>query len=130
MAEVTLGGVLVAIGGESLGVMVRWRRMVADAVRPVIEATKDPAAEGFAEFMRGAAESLTLEAKLALVYAWQPMLQDREAQILEEATDEELEGVFTALMKHAYPLARAARPTAMTNGATPQPGTLTAKSYG
>lgn len=130
MTEVTLGGVLVAIGGESLGVMVRWRRMVADAVRPVIEATKDPAAEGFAEFMRGAADSLTLEAKLALVYAWQPSLEEHEVIILEEATDEELEAVFAALLRHAYPLARAARPTVQTNGATPQPGTLTAKSYG
>jgi hypothetical protein len=130
MPETMLGGVLVAIGGESLGVMVRWRRLVADAVRPVIEATKDPAAEGFAEFMRGAAGALTLEAKLALVYAWQPSLEEHESQLLELATDEELEGVFDALLQHAYPLARAARPTGRMNGATPPQTTPTLKSYG
>jgi hypothetical protein len=130
MAEVTLGGFLVAIGGESLGTMVRWRRMVTEAIRPVVSGVKEPGAEGFGEFVRKAAEGLTLEAKLALVYAWQPGLEEREADLLELATDAELEAAFVALIEHAYPLARAARPLAPMNGATPLPGQSTAKSYG
>ena len=128
--EITLGGYLVNIGGESLGTMVRWRRLVTEAIRPVAEGAAQPGAEGFGEFVRKAAESLTLEAKLALVYAWQPGLEHNEALILERATDDELEAAFDALIKHAYPLARAARPMAMTNGATPAPGASTSKSYG
>ena len=130
MAEVTLGGFLVAIGGESLGTMVRWRRMVTEAIQPVVSGVKEPGAEGFGEFVLKAAEGLTLEAKLALVYAWQPELKEREEELLALATDEELEAAFVALLAHAYPLARAARPLAPMNGPTPQPGQSTAKSYG
>lgn len=130
MAELMLGTIPVVIGGESLGVMVRWRRLVAEAVRPVLEATRDPAAEGFAEFMTGAAQSLTLEAKLALVYAWQPGLEEHEAHILEHSTDDELEAAFAALLRHAYPLARAVRPMGQMNGAPPPQAKSTTKSYG
>lgn len=128
--EIMLGGFLVAIGGESLGTMVRWRRMVVEAIQPVVAGVKEPGAEGFGEFVRKAAESLTLEAKLALVYAWQPGLQEREAEMLELATDDELEAAFVALLQHAYPLARAARPLAPMNGAVAGSGQSTAKSYG
>lgn len=130
MADVMLGGFLVAIGGESLGTMVRWRRLVTEAIAPVL-AGVEPGAEGFSEFITKAVEALTLEAKLALVYAWQPELQEREDELLERATDEELEAAFAALIRHAYPLAPAARPGApRTNGTAPAPGQSTMKSYG
>ena len=131
MAYVTLGGYQVAIGGESLGTMVRWRRLVVEAIAPVLAGVKEPGAEGFSEFITKAVEALTLEAKLALVYAWQPELAEREADLLERATDEELEAAFAALIRHAYPLAPAARPLApRTNGTAPAPGQSTTKSYG
>jgi hypothetical protein len=130
MQSVTIGGLSVVYGGESLGTMVRWRRLVTDAIRPGTMNEKLDGAEGFGEFVRQAAEMLTLEAKLALIYAWQPELEAREAELLEKATDEEVEAAFGALMRHAYPLAKAARPLAPMNGAAPKPGQATEKSFG
>jgi len=115
--EITVGQCHVPLGGESLGTMVRWRALVAEAVRPVTEAANQPGAEAYSEFVRAATGALTLDAKLALVLAWSPALARREAEILETSTDEELEAAFDALLRHAYPLAQAARPGAPMIGA-------------
>ena len=115
--EITLGNCHVPLGGESLGTMVRWRALVAEAVRPVVDAANQPGAEAYGEFVRKATEALTLDAKLALVLAWNPMLEGSRESILELGTDEELEAAFGALLRHAYPLAQAARPGAPMIGA-------------
>ena len=130
MSEIMLGGFAVVYGGESLGTGVRWRRLVVDAIAPFTKNNAPDGADAFGEFVRAVSALLTLEAKLALVFAWQPELAAHEADILERATDEELGAVFDALIKHAYPLALAARRGAPTNGAVTAPGQSTARSYG
>lgn len=115
--EVTLGTCIVPMGGESLGTMVRWRALVANAVVVAVDAIGQPGAEAYGEFVRIAAVGMTLDAKLALVLAWNPILESSREQILETSTDEELEAAFVALLNHAYPLAKAARPGAPMIGA-------------
>ena len=115
--EITLGNCHVPLGGESLGTMVRWRALVTEAVRTVVDASGQQGAEAYGEFIRAATGALTLDAKLALVLAWNPMLEGSRESILELGTDEELERAFAALLAHAYPLAQAARPGAPMNGA-------------
>lgn len=115
--EIKLGTCSVPLGGESLGTMVRWRALVAEAVRTVVDASGQPGAEAYGEFVRAATGALTLDAKLALVLAWNPMLENSKDAILEYSTDEELEAAFAALLRHAYPLAPAARPGAPMIGA-------------
>jgi hypothetical protein len=115
--EIMLGKCVIPLGGESLGTMVRWRALVAEAVRTVVDASGHPGAEAYGEFIRAATGALTLDAKLALVLAWNPMLENSKDSILEYGTDEELERAFAALLAHAYPLAPAARPGAPMIGA-------------
>lgn len=128
--EITLGGYSVPLGGESLGTMARWRALVAEALRPAVESLGQPGADAYSEFVRRACSTLTLDAKLALVLAWNPILAGNEAQILEQGTDEELEAAFAALVAHAYPLVPAARPGAPMNGATATPSQSTRQSWG
>jgi len=114
---ITIGGVAIEEQGASLKRRVEWRRLVEATLQPVTRSTGEQGAEHFGEYVRLAARSLSPNAKLDLILAWQPGLGDVLETMLEEGTDEELEAAFAALISAAYPLAAAARPGAPMNGA-------------
>ena len=116
---VAIGGVPIEVLGGSLRRRVEWRRAMEATLAPVTRSTGEPGAEHFGEYVRLAARSLSPNAKLDLLVAWQPELAERMETMLEQGTDEELEAAFAALIAAAYPLAAAARPGAPMNGAAP-----------
>jgi len=116
---VAIGGIPIEVLGGTLRQRVEWRRTVEATLQPVTRSTGEAGAENFGEYVRIATRSLSPNAKLDLLVAWQPELAASMETMLEEGTDEELEAAFAALIAAAYPLALAARPGAPTNGAAP-----------
>ena len=114
---ISIGGVEIESEGVTLKRRVEWRRLVETTLQPVTRSTGEQGAEHFGEYVRLAARSLSPNAKLDLILAWQPGLGDALDVMLEQGTDEELEAAFAALLAAAYPLAAAARPGAPMNGA-------------
>ena len=116
---VAIGGIPIEVLGGTLRQRVEWRRTVEATLQPVTRSTGEAGAENFGEYVRIATRSLSPNAKLELLVAWQPDLAASMETMLEQGTDEELEAAFAALIAAAYPLALAARPGAPMNGAAP-----------
>ena len=116
---IAIGGVPIEVLGGTLKRRVEWRRAMEATLAPVTRSTGEPGAEHFGEYVRLAARSLSPNAKLDLILAWQPALGEQLDTLLEQGTDEELEAAFAALIAAAYPLAVAAPRGAPMNGAAP-----------
>jgi len=114
---IEIGGIPIEVLGGTLKRRVEWRRAVEETLAPVTRSTGEQGAEHFGEYVRIATRSLSPNAKLDLILAWQPDLGERLDTLLEQGTDDELEAAFAALIAAAYPLAVAAPRGAPMNGA-------------